>query len=715
MSAGPLFSAHWHRVRDVRPRLATDVVVTRHVYRNRACHVLQRRATNVFHRLDTASFELVARLDGKLSVGELWEQALLEHDADAPTQDALTSLLAELHAAELLVVDRRVATEQLFERREKRRAREQRERRTNPLYLRFALHDPNKWLTQLTPLAHALFSRTALLLWLALLVAAALALIAHGAELSRALADPALFSSRTALLFAIVYPPLKLLHELGHALAIKRAGGDVHETGIALMVLIPLPYVDASASAAFPDKKERMLVSAAGILVELAFAAIGALLWVSAAGLLRDIGLVLLLSGGMSTLLVNGNPLLRFDGYYLLADWLEIPNLAARSRRAVLGALRRALVGEPDVTPRVEDRRERLWLLGYGVASAGYRTVLMLVIAWWLSGRFLAFGLALAAFAVITSVLLPLARGLAVVRRDPTLHDARPLALLAFVPMVLVAFVAWLPLPQASVTRGVVWLPDEAVVRAASGCEIENAPVAPGRDVKKGDLLFECSDPELALAERELQARLDELDARIGGLAVTDPPAYGRLQPERKAARLALVDVRERLASGVHVAALGGHFDTRGTSTLEGRALERGEIAGYVVPPHRRTVRVALGERAAVRLDAGSSRIEIRVAAGDGASEVHRSSILRRTPRATREVPSAALSAAGGGEHAIDPNGDGSQLLDPVVDIELAWPDALAAAPIGEHVGVRFVHPPTPLAGRLIEAVRRAFDERGRA
>jgi len=714
MSAESLFSAHWYRVRDVRPRIADDVIVTRHVYRKRPCHVLQRRSTNVYHRLDTASFELVERLDGKISVGELWERALHEHDADAPTQDALTSLLAELHAAELLVIDRRVPTEQLFERREKRHAREHRERHANPLYLRFALHDPDVWLSRCVPLARALFSRTALLVWLVLLGIAGLTLIVNGRELARALADPALLSPRTVLLFALVYPPLKFLHEFGHALAIKRAGGAVRETGIALMVLMPLPYVDGSASAAFPDKRDRMLVSAAGILVELAFAAVGALLWAGSVGTLADVGLVLLLSGGVSTLLLNGNPLLRFDGYYLLADWLEIPNLAARSRRAALGALRATLVGEPDDAPVVEDRRERFWLLGYGVVSAVYRTGLMLWIAWWLSGRFFAFGLALAAFAAVTSVLVPLARGLAAVRRDPALHDPRPLALLTLVPAVLVALASWLPLPHASVTRGVVWLPDEAVVRATSECEIGAARAVPGHDVREGDVLFACHDPELALLERELRARLDEFDARIGGLAVIDPLEYERLEPERRATRAALADARARLGAATHVAALDGRFDTSGTSTLEGRALARGEVVGYVVPPERRTVRVALGERAIGRLDAEPNRVEIRVAGGDGTSQVHRSSILRRTPRATREVPSAALSTAGGGEHAIDPTGDGRRLLDPVVDIELAWPEALAAAPIGEHVGVRFVHAPTPLAARIAEALRRAFDPRSR-
>ena len=170
------------------------------------------------------------------------------------------------------MVDRRVPAEQLFERRAQRRTRERRERRLNPLYLRFALYDPDRWLTRLLPLSHALFSRTALIVWCVLIAAGGIAVVLGGSSLWATLGAASFPSSRLALLMVLVYPPLKLLHELGHALAIKRCGGQVHEIGFVLMVLVPLPYVDASATAALADKRQRMLIAGAGILVELAFA-----------------------------------------------------------------------------------------------------------------------------------------------------------------------------------------------------------------------------------------------------------------------------------------------------------------------------------------------------------------------------------------------------------------------------------------------------------
>ena len=714
MSEDSLFSAHWHRVHGVRPRLAGDVDVTRHLYRGRLSWVLQRRSTSTSHRLDTGAFELVDRLDGQRTVGEIWEQALHERDREAPTQDEWIALLAELQAAELLVVDQRVVSERLFERREKRRDRERRERRLNPLYLRFSLYDPDALLTRLAPLARGLFSRAALLAWLALLLVALVALVGEGDRLAAALADPAFPSSRTALLFALLYPPLKLLHELAHGLAVKRSGGEVHECGIALMVLMPLPYVDASASAAFAEKRDRLLVSAAGIFVELAFAALGALLWAGSSGLAAEIGLVLMLVGGLSTLLVNGNPLMRFDGYYLLADALEIPNLFTRARHAVFARLRTLLSGEPDPRPGPEDRAERAWLLGYGVASGLYRTGLLLWIAWWLSGRYFLFGLALALFALWSSLLLPMWRGGRALVRDPALHGRRSLALFVGGPCVLAALALWLPLPYASVTRGVVWLPDEAVVRVPGGCEITRAPLSPGAEVGAGELLFECTDAELVHRERELLARVDELDAHATRLVVSDPASHAGLLAEQRANDAALADVRERIAAGRRLAALDGHFDVVGTSELVGRALARGDIAGYVVPPTRRTVRVALDEGALGRIDAALARIELRVHGAGGRSRVHASAILSRTPRASRNLPSAALGTSGGGEHAVEPGGEGRRALEPLFDMELAWPEGAGVGFVGAHVGVRFVHAPTPLAPRLLAALRRALDERER-
>lgn len=715
MSSGTLFSAHWHRVSGIRPHLAEDVIIVRQVHRGRPSWVLQRRATNTFHRLDIATFELVDRMDGKLSIGEIWELALVKRGESAPTQDEWLRVLATLQSAELLVVDRRVSADRLFERREDGRSRKRRERWQNPLFLRFALFDPDAWLSHMEPFARALFSRTALMSWLLLIVAGLCALVISGASLAEAFSSEHFPTPQITLLMLVVYPPLKLLHELGHAFAIKRCGGEVHEIGIVLMVLVPLPYVDASASAAFAQKRDRMLVAAAGIAVELACAALGALLWASASGMVADVGLALLLVGGFSTLLINGNPLLRFDSYYLLADAIEIPNLMTRSRHTVLDKVKSLLAGERQTRAVAEDAAERNWLLGYGVASAVYRTGLMLWIAWWLSGQFLIFGIALALYAITTSICIPVVKGLRAVIRDPSLRAPRGLLLISGLPLLLTAAVIWLPLPNSHVAKGVVWLPDEAIVRIVSDCVISATSVRPGQHVEPGQPLFNCLDPELAVHERELIARADEISARLAGIAIYNPTEQRRLELDRLANEAALVDVQQRIEGGYHTAAVHGRFDVAGDAMLSGRALSRGDIAGYVVPTELRTVRVALAQHVVGRLDTDLRRVELFLGSLSERESVYRSSIVSRTLRASVDIPSAALGSLGGGDHRVDPEGNGLQLLDPVFNFELAWPAEAGIAPVGAHVAVRFVHAPTPIGGRMADAMRRAFVDRNRA
>ena len=712
MSEGSLFSAQWHRVSTVHPRLASDVIVSRHVYRGRTAYVLHRGATSACHRLDVASFELVDRLDGEISVGQLWERAVVERDENAPTQDEWIALLAELHAAELIEIDQRVAEEKLFDRRQKNRFADRRQRYLNPLYLRFALHDPDSWLTPLTPMAKRLFSRSAGIVWLLLMLLAAISVFSHADRLWDSITDTSILDSHNALLFLLIYPLLKLLHELGHALAIKRCGGEVHETGIALMVLLPLPYVDASSSALFANKGDRMIVSAAGIFVELACAAIGALLWTYTNGNLQAIGLVMFLIGGLSTLLFNGNPLLKFDGYYLLADWIEIPNLASRSRRAVLERLRSLVSGVSAPLKQFEDRVEKIWLHSYGVLSAIYRTVLMLSIAWMLSERWFLLGVVLAIWILFVALVLPGWRMLSALVRDPVYRSGRSVVFAGVTPLLIIMIALWLPVPHANAVTGVVWIPDEAVIRINSECEISEIHTPPSQDVRKGDPLFTCDDPQAMARFHELVARVDELQVRRAGAAARDPLALGTLDAELAASVAALSDVKGRIADTTQTANLDGLFDVVGTSALQGRPQKRGDVVGYIIPPVERTVRLAIDELWITRFDNELESVQLRLRGADGRYRVYDTAVVRRTPKATRMVASAALSTFGGGSHAADPQGDGRLLKDAVFDVELEWPKEADPAPVGSHVGVRLTYKPAPLLARVSTSVLHAIDSR---
>src|SRR5581483_5184184 len=167
--------------------------------------------------------------------------------------------------------------------------------------------DPDRFLTATMPLLRPLFGPVGAALWLALVGGAVVLALLHWTELHADLADR-LFSVSTLTLLFLAYPMVKALHELGHAYAAKAGGGEVHEIGVMLLALLPVPYVDASAASGFPSKWRRAAVGAAGIVVELALASIALMVWVAAApGPVRAFAFTVMLIGGVSTLLFNGN------------------------------------------------------------------------------------------------------------------------------------------------------------------------------------------------------------------------------------------------------------------------------------------------------------------------------------------------------------------------------------------------------------------------
>jgi putative peptide zinc metalloprotease protein len=191
------------------------------------------------------------------------------------------------------------------------------------------------------------------------------------------------------VLIAVLYPFVKALHELGHGYAVKKWGGEVREMGIMLLVLMPMPYVDASSSLAFRSKWQRAFVSGAGIMVELGLAALALIVWVNVEdGITRAIMFNVMLIGGISTLIFNGNPLLRFDGYYVLCDIIEIPNLATRANRYFISLIQRWLL---DIEVREREAvsvAERAWFIAYAMAAFVYRLFIMVTIALFVATKF---------------------------------------------------------------------------------------------------------------------------------------------------------------------------------------------------------------------------------------------------------------------------------------------------------------------------------------
>ena len=239
----------------------------------------------------------------------------------------MINLLAQLNAADLLQTDIAPNAAEMVERFSKHSNAKRRGGFGNPLAIRLPLWDPDRFLERTLPIVRYVFSRVAATIWLLTVLSAMVLVGIHWNELSENISDRIL-AAEGLLLTAMVFPTLKFFHELGHAYSTKVAGGEVHELGVMLLVFAPVPYVDASASVAFRSKWRRALVGMAGMLTELFIAAMAMFAWsLAEPGLFRSLCFQTVLIAGVSTVVFNINPLLRFDGYYILSDLLEMPNL----------------------------------------------------------------------------------------------------------------------------------------------------------------------------------------------------------------------------------------------------------------------------------------------------------------------------------------------------------------------------------------------------
>lgn len=711
MLDAPLESSLWYRVADLRPRLVARARLHRHIYRDRVWYLLQDPATGRVHRFAPAARLVLAAMDGQRSVRELWLIASEKLGDEAPTQDELIQLLGQLHGADLLATDVPPDALELFDRGQREARAKRRRSWVNPMAIRIPLWDPGRFLDRHVAACRALWSRGAGLLWLAVVLPAVLLLPAQWGELTGNLSDRVL-QADNLLLMALIFPLIKALHEMGHATATRAAGGEVHDMGLMMLVLMPVPYVDASAASVLRSRWQRALIGAAGMVVELFIAALAFYAWLlMEPGVARAVCFNVMFIAGISTLIFNGNPLLRYDAYYILADLVELPNLATQSARYWGYLLKRYLFRLREMESPAQTRAERLWFACYGVASAVYRVFVSLAIALFIGTQFFFIGVLLAIWAVVMMTVVPVIKAIKALAAVPETRErsgrvwGTALASVA----LLVGVIGFLPLPHRTVAQGVVWLPEQSIVRAGAPGFFRSFETSPGSMVEPGTLLARSVDPALDAEVRLLQARVDELEASYAAEFVTDRARAEIVRDQLQHAQAALERARQRAQGLVVAAATRGRFTVPKASDLAGRHLQQGGIIGYVLGDTPPVVRVVLDQAAVDDVTTATNDVQVR-----RASELRQTwpgRVVRQVPAGLDEVPSAAFTPSGGGIIATDPRDPkGLRTLERVFQIDVEV-DALAGRELryGERVHLRFAHEPEPLAAQLWPSLRRLF------
>jgi putative peptide zinc metalloprotease protein len=508
-----------------------------------------------------------------------------------------------------------------------------------------------------------------------------------------------------------VFPAIKALHELGHATAAKAGGGEVHDIGIVVLVLLPVPYVEASAATVFKSKYSRAMVGAAGVAAELFAAAIAFYIWlIIEPGMVRATLFNIMLIASVSTLIFNGNPLLRYDAYYILADLIEIPNLAARSTRYWGYLVERYLFGVSESEFPDATIGERIWFVFYGFASTVYRIVVTIVIALFIASRFFVIGVILALWALVAMAVFPLFRAVKHLAGNSRLQRHRKRAVTVTLTLVTAAigFVLFVPMPYHSHAEGVIWLPEQAVVRAGANGYFKDFLIAPGSTVAKGQALTESVDPVLEAQLRQTTAKVAELEAEYTANFVTDRTKAQIVSDRLDAERARLARSVERVDALTAHANTDGVFVVSQMGDMPGRYYRKGDLLGYVMGKAAPLVRVVVPQDAVDNVRSATDRIRLRLVNRPGVVLTGR--IVREVPAGEEQLPSAALAAEGGGEIATDPrDAKAPKALQRMFQFDVEIGDSAGIARFGQRVYLRFEYQMTPLSVQWYRSIRLLF------
>jgi putative peptide zinc metalloprotease protein len=707
-----LYSQSWYRIAGLKPRLRSHIRIQRQVFREKEWYVLQDHSTGRFHRISPEAYFITGLMDGKCTMADIWDAASLHLGDSLPTQEEIISLLSQIHRFDGLQSDLLPDMTELSERNLREKRSKLLSYLASPTSLRFPLLDPDKFLERTQVLVSPLFGWIGGLLWLSVVVYGLLLAGVHWGELTSNITDRVL-SLENVLILSLVYPVFKAFHEFGHAYAVKRWGGEVHDMGIMLLVFVPIPYVDATSSYSFRDKKKRMLVGAAGIMVELFLAALAVVVWVNAGpGTVRAIAYNMMIIGGVSTLLMNGNPLIRYDAYYILSDYLEIPNLAARSSEYLGYFVKRRILGISEAASTAQTAGEGCWLAFYGITSFVYRMFIMTAIALFIAGKFFVVGILIALWTVFGFVILPLKKLVQHMLSDSLMQRYRLRSLLAggIASALFLAAVTGVRIPSFTVVEGIVWVPIESQVNAGEDGFVAKLLVAPDSVVRRGDPLILCEAQKLDKDVNVLKGNLGEVEARYQLSRVTDRAAAEILRDEMAKSRAELNRSLERVSGLLIRSPSDGVFLLPLAEDLPGRYVKKGAPLGYVVDFSHSVVRIVVDQDDVELIRNRTRRIEARLA-GDQATVIP-ATVVREVPAASNELPSMALSVGGGGSIALDPNESKkpqSFRKNFLFDVELT---GTTLTRVGERAFIRFDHIPETLAMRWYRNIRRVLIKR---
>lgn len=651
--ATTIFSDSWFRVSGLRVALLPSVEVSTQQFRGRTWYVLQDPYTQRYFRASVQACRFIQSLRPDKTVEEVWEDFVNNHPHDAPSREEVIQLLSQLHMSNLLYSLQQSDNEAIVKRYKAQKNKEFMGKVASFLFVRIPLYNPNSLLDRIRPLIMAFTGWGAFWVWSIVLLCGAWAAFGNWSALIDQ-SQGVLSVSNLPWLFVCI-TGLKLFHEAGHAFVCKRFGGEVRTVGVMFLLFTPLPYVDASSSWGFTNRWHRIYATFAGMAVEFFFAAAGALVWAyTAPGLTNSLAFNVMLIGSVSSLLFNGNPLLRFDAYYMLSDYAEIPNLYQKGQQQWKYFGDKYLLGTVAAQSKATDRKEWVWLTLYGLFSFIYLMLITVGIALFLMDQWLPLGLLVLVMTLYSRLLAPLNQLVKHLRSAATQGNRkRAVSVVGGIGLVLFLTLAVVPFPDATRAHGIVKSNNASNVYAQTAGQLDQLMVRHGDRVQAGQVLASFSNEDLAADIRLTESGQIETEAQIRQALHRSGQDLSALQEKADALELRRLNLEEQQQQLQVRASQDGDWVAPELHEQLGTWMQRGQVLGEVVDARSfRFVAVMPQEQANILFQNNFHQAELRLSGqADATLALPQVSII---PFQSDKLPSTALGWLGGGEIAVN-------------------------------------------------------------
>lgn len=569
--------------------------------------VIYDQVRHRYFQIGQRAAEIIARWStgtlGKLKSRLLSERAIRMGD------DEFAQLLQFLRNNSLLAADQAGTARSFTAMAERSRSSLLKWAMFKYVFFRVPLLRPNAFLSASWPFVRPLFSAGFVWLTAVFLVLGLYLASRQLSDLESHFRASLVWSSVATYAGAIIF--VKILHELGHGYQAVSRGLRVPVMGVAFLVMFPLLYTDVTDAWRLRSRRDRIMIDSGGVLVELAIAVYATLAWCFLPdGAMRSAAFAIATTSWFFSLLVNLNPLMRFDGYYLLSDAVGIQNLQPRAFAMGKWGLRRLLFGLDTPPPERVTRGTRRFMSLYSYAVWIYRFFLFLGIALLVYAVvFKALGIVLFLVEIFFFIGRPILNEFAAwyEMRGAILRSGQTWVTIAILGAALTTFL-W-PMPSRIYAPAILEESRQQLLFPPIDARLEQVFVAEGDAVETGDPLFRFSDAELPLEIRQTETRIETYQLRLVSAAGDEVERAERLIVERllEQETETLSALRDRENNLLVRASGPGHVRDLLPNLIEGRWLSRKQLLGRIVTPGRPFVRGFVREADVDRLDTGRS------------------------------------------------------------------------------------------------------------